>query len=262
MTWRGRIINADITRYQSCVSNLHSMGVLDHIKKGSRRGAVLEIGGGYGGLAHGLGNRVTANATYVVLDLPEMLLFSGGYLIANNPDKKIYVYDPETFTPEFVREGIKQFDYALLPNYKVSELAALRDLKLVINMQSFQEMTPAQIREYLTFAAEQLDGFLYSDNVDCHPYNDELKGSSVSQELFEKFLILPPPVFYDGRPTAGQPWYYRAYLGVPRVPGRQFPPLPATAKMRVISGGEPMALEFGGMDLSTLSDNSSAERRR
>ena len=90
VNYRGRIINYNICRYQSCISNLYSMGVLSFLEQ-QERSLVLEIGGGYGGIAHALGN-VLRKSTYIIMDLPEMLLFSGGYLIVNNPASRIYIY--------------------------------------------------------------------------------------------------------------------------------------------------------------------------
>jgi hypothetical protein len=245
--WRGRVLNGDVIRYQSCVSVLQTMGILDELRGRSSRSLVMEIGGGFGGLAHGLGGILGGQSTYVVLDLAEMLLFSGGYLITNHPDKKIYVYDPETFTPEFLRAQIHEYDYVLLPNYLLPRLSALPRLDLMINMQSFQEMTPAQIRAYLALAEEKLDGFLYSDNVDRHPHNADLQDTTISRELGERFLMLPPPSFYDARPRSKSPWYYRSYLCLPRGQRQRLERLPATAVMRVCPGGEPLTLEFGGI---------------
>jgi hypothetical protein len=200
--YQGKIINQDINRYQSCISNLYSTGVLDKLEGE----LVMEIGGGYGGLAHQIGG--ITKCTYIIMDLPEMLLFSGGFLIVNNPGKKIYVYDKEIFTAEFIATGIYEWDYVLLPNYILKELYALKKIGLLINMQSFQEMTGIQVNEYLKFAKLKLDGVLYSDNMDRHPFNKEL--ISVTELLSEYFNLLPSPSFYDfGK---DDPWFYKIYI--------------------------------------------------
>lgn len=205
--YKGRIINQDIARYQTCISNLYSTGILSKLKDT----LTVEIGGGYGGLAHYLGN--ITKGTYIIVDLPEMLLFSGGFLIVNNPDKRIYIYDEATFTKEFMEKDIYYWDYVLLPNYILNDLYALRSIGLFVNMQSFQEMTIDQVSNYLRFAKAKLDGVLYSDNVDRHPHNEEL--DSVGAFLSAYFELFPSQSFYDfGK---DDPWLYKIFMSSTQV---------------------------------------------
>ncbi len=216
--YRGRLINIDICRYQSCISNLYSMGILDMLSRGSYKKIVVEIGAGYGGLAHQLGKIMGNKCTYIILDLPEILLFSGGYLIVNNPEKSIYVYNKETFTPEFIAGGMYEYDYVLLPNYVLKDLYAMPEVSLMINMQSFQEMTREQINEYLEFAHNRLLGYLYSDNMDKHPFNDGLGTDTITSLLAERFRLFPPPEYYKkiiGHDRVGlYSWQYKPYVGI------------------------------------------------
>ena len=217
VNYRERIINQDICRYQRCISQLYSMGILELLSKGDNKKLIVEIGASYGGLAHQFGNILPSNCTYVILDLPEMLLFSGGYLMVNNPKKNIYVYEKDTFTAEFLTHGIYEYDYVLLPNYVLRDLYTLPEINLMINMQSFQEMSKKQIDEYLEFGYAKLSGYIYSDNIDCHPSNDDLTPDSVTGLLAERFHLFPPPEFYHRVVGYGTPWlrmwFYKSYVG-------------------------------------------------
>ena len=197
VNYRGKIINYNICRYQSCISNLYSMGVLLFLEQ-QERSLVLEIGGGYGGIAHALGN-VLRKSTYIILDLPEMLLFSGGYLIVNNPASRIYMYTKDTFTHQFLSKDIYSYDYVLLPNYVLKDLYNIANIDLMINMQSFQEMSKEQINEYLQFVSSRLSGYIYSDNMDVHPYNNTLFPATVTKLLSGYFNLFPTLDFYEDK---------------------------------------------------------------
>ncbi len=222
VNFRGRMINRSISRFQSCISNLYRMGIMTALDANPQRNLIVEIGAGYGGLAHGFAATLKPH-TYVIVDLPETLLFSGTYLTINNPNKKIYIYEKETFTPEFIRKGIFDYDFVLLPHFVTSELFALPIINLFINMMSFQEMSPDQIQGYLKLA-EAKAVYLYSDNVDRHPFNRDLGESTVSDLLAKHFELFPSREFYDKKvPGSRAAWFFRGYLGVPRGKKLEFP---------------------------------------
>lgn len=195
INYKGKIINNTIVRYQKCVSNLYKMGVLSVLSESKNKICIVEIGGGYGGLIHHLSKIFDNKSTCVIIDFPEMFLFSGSYLIVNNPDKNIYVYNGETFNADFIKNRLFEFDYVLLPNYILPELYALPEISLMINLLSFLEMTERQITEYLHFAKSKLKGYLYSDNQDRHPYNAE--EINVSKLLENFFWLFPSVKFYE-----------------------------------------------------------------
>jgi hypothetical protein len=205
VTWKGKVVNHDIARYQSCVTNLYEMGVLRELSANKTKNLVLEVGGGYGGLAHHLGRILAANSTYVIMDLPEMLLFAGAYLIVNNPDKDIYVYEESTFGHGFLSGGVYDYDYVLLPNYVLKDLYSLPEINLMVNMLSFQEMTREQVGEYLEFGRKKLSGCLYSSNYDIPP-KGALHPDTVSTLLSEYFDLFPPPGFYEKYMTDIRDW--------------------------------------------------------
>ncbi len=165
----GRLVSWDIIRFQRAFSALYRQGVFREVEALGRRRHLLEIGGGYGGMAHHLVETL-GNTTYVIVDLPETLVFSASYLALHNPGKKIYLYAKDTFAD--VIAGVDSYDFILVPNYVLKQLSHLR-FDLAINIASLQEMRRAQAEEYLDFIKERVSVF-YSDNQDHQPANAEL----------------------------------------------------------------------------------------
>ena len=182
-----RFISLDIARLQRAVSTLYRHGVFSGLPSGGgERAYVLEIGGGYGSLAHHLSN-IIRNVTYFIVDLPETLLFSASYLSLLNPQKKIYLYDSSDF-PALVESGdLSRYDFVLIPNYKLRSLSRLR-FNLAINIASLQEMRTVQAEEYLDFIRETCEGIFYSWNEDRQSRNQEM--SNVSELLSKRFELL------------------------------------------------------------------------
>ena len=74
---------------------------------------VVEIGGGFGGLAYHL-LRCRPDVTYIGLDLPEYLLIQSYYLSCTFPDKRILVYQADG--PAIDAATLDGYDVLLLPN--------------------------------------------------------------------------------------------------------------------------------------------------
>lgn len=163
-----QIVNNTIARLQRSVNTFVSEDVFGEIESAPGRHFILEIGGGYGCLPYHM-NRMLPNTTYVILDLPETLLFSGTYLSIGLPEKKIYRHHAGAgpLTPE----RASGFDFLLVPNYALSLLDPLQ-FDLAINIASFQEMTPAQLSEYLAFLHRHAR-VLYSMNQRVQDKNAE-----------------------------------------------------------------------------------------
>lgn len=181
----GKTVSHDILRFQHIVNTFYRHGIIyPRADNDQKRKLVLEIGAGYGGLAHHLSD-ILGNVTYVIVDLPETLLFSASYLSLHNPDKRIYVYSDSNFA-EFVRSGdFNSYDFVLIPNYRLDELRHLQ-FDLAINIASLQEMRPDQVNTYLGFIAETCRGVFYSWNQDSHPKNTELGNlSEMIRAMFE-----------------------------------------------------------------------------
>ncbi len=164
-----RFVSADIARFQRSISTLSRKGVLSELTSSGSPARVIEIGGGYGGFALHL-SRILKSCRYVIVDLPETLLFSAAYLTLQAPQKRIYLYDPADGLDARTHAG---FDFVLLPDYRLEILqGSLFDL--AINIASMQEMRVDQVERYLDFLRAACRGKFYSCNRDRQNRNDEL----------------------------------------------------------------------------------------
>lgn len=200
----GRIVNGSVVRFQLCASYLYHSGIARALSEERSKCAVVEVGGGYGGMAHGLFHAFRQNICCVMVDFPEMLLFQIPFIMINNPGCRCYVYDEATFTPEFIRNQLGEYDFVFLPNFALPALRKMPRIKLLLNLISFQEMTPEQVEEYLDFAQNCTEFGLYSDNYDCHPYNTSGLGS-ITDRLETRFRLSPDPrSYWDQRSPRGK----------------------------------------------------------
>ena len=219
VNYKGHIVNFNIARFQGYIRDLYRAGALDFVEKAEDKQLIVEIGGGYGGLAHNLGTILDKKATYLIIDLPELFMFQGAFLAVNNPEKSIYVYDNETFNSEFLAKQIYDYDFVLAPNYMLDKLNEIKEIAIFMNMHSFQEMSEKQVQEYVDFARDRVTYCIFSDNFSGrHPYN-RTDLTSVSAILEASFDLYPSPKYYDDLyqddDPSGYP-RYRRYVGFPK----------------------------------------------
>jgi glycosyltransferase involved in cell wall biosynthesis len=117
----------------------------------------------------------------VLVDFPELFLFSATYLAAHFPDARLHFAGSAA---ELASDSWRDSDFVFVPETLADSLAAM-PLDLVVNMVSFQEMTESQVRRYARLAAQARCPLLYSLNRDRSPYNSEI--ASVSEVLGEYF---------------------------------------------------------------------------
>ncbi|HSB73562.1 MAG TPA: putative sugar O-methyltransferase [Candidatus Methylomirabilis sp.] len=165
----GRIANYDAYVYLERLLLLYEAGLLnpDDPRSLLRRGDVriLEIGGGYGGLAYFL-KQVLPQARYAIVDLPESLLFSGVYLSVLFQKEANILLAPDS-PPEAPDASGPGFTF--VPNHlfpRLREAGSRYDL--VINTLSMSEMEEAQVREYCRSLREMLteQGVFFEQNQD------------------------------------------------------------------------------------------------
>jgi putative sugar O-methyltransferase len=149
-------INSGILRYAVVLADLHGAALLS--RKGPRR--VLELGGGYGGLAL-MALQFNPELAYTMCDLEESLFVQGVFLTVHLGADRVH---PVRTAAELAdpRPG----HVYLLPQNRADELTRLR-FDLAINQQSMQEMTTAQVERYCEILAKCADRF-YSCNRKSH----------------------------------------------------------------------------------------------
>lgn len=208
----GRLITEDVVHYQKVVTTLFQANAFAAPAAAGSRRLFFEIGGGYGGLAHQIMRAIGDDVTYVIIDLPEMLFWSAVFLRLNNPGRRIYLYDRETFSADTLTQALAENSFVLLPNYRLPDLDAFPAIDLALNRLSMQEMTDAQVHGYCAFLARRLTGCFYSENYPRHPYNREL-----TADLYDFYVQYFHTVPREKIPTdPNNPYDMQVYLLTPR----------------------------------------------
>jgi putative sugar O-methyltransferase len=171
----GGLYNLDTLKFYECLIALQKAGLLDDLTaEQNDRKIVIEIGGGWGGFAYQF-KILFPEITYVIIDLPQAFLFSAVYLKTLFPAAKTFIHGDQPATSWI--DDPKANDFIFLPHYLIENLK-LDDIFLVINMVSFQEMTSAQVDNYVYKAAQLGCPNLYSLNRDRSPHNPQLNAVS------------------------------------------------------------------------------------
>lgn len=120
---------------------------------------ICEIGGGSGRVAY-WSRRFGLNS-YTLLDLPHINVVQGYYALKSLPGDEVVLYGEQP-------AGAAAARLQILPAHAVSELQGpLFDL--VLNQDSFPEMNPATVADYLRWIARCCDGRLMSINHESKP---------------------------------------------------------------------------------------------
>ena len=169
------LYNVDTLKFFEVLVGMKQSGVLAPFQAGGARRLVWEIGGGWGGFAYQF-KTLFPNTTYVIVDFPELFLYSATYLGTVLPGARMCCWDGAT---DVFAEWAKT-DFIFVPNTAVDALRSVRP-DLLVNLVSFQEMTDAQVDAYTRLAADIGCPVLYSLNRERSVYNREIV--SVSQVL-------------------------------------------------------------------------------
>jgi putative sugar O-methyltransferase len=110
-----------------------------------RSPVVLEIGGGFGGLAYQILKRAPATK-YIGFDLPENALVQAYYLSCAFPRARILIYDDAVTTLD--ASLLDAYDAVLLPNFMLPRMAS-DSADLIVNSRSLSEMSAETIADYL-----------------------------------------------------------------------------------------------------------------
>ncbi len=143
----GTIVSDDTQSYQERLCLMYENGLIDLLDRRLAERSplrVVEIGGGYGGLAYHLMNAFERKLRYAIVDIPESLAFAGIYLSTLFPElDNVFVGESGPIelpdTPGFT--FIANMDHGRL-NLGGS------DADLALNTLSLSEMSDAQIEDY------------------------------------------------------------------------------------------------------------------
>ena len=81
----GNLVNIDTLKYYEALLAMKKGGLLKRLE-GNGRKIVIEIGGGWGGFVYVL-KKLFPDIIYVIVDLPQTLLFSSVYLMSLFPNQ-------------------------------------------------------------------------------------------------------------------------------------------------------------------------------
>jgi hypothetical protein len=172
----GGLINIDTLKFYEVFIALKKAGLIDRFRDQSERISIIEIGAGWGGFAYQF-KTLFPEVNYIIIDLPQTMLFSGTYLKTVFPNSKMIMIENK------VPPRLQDYDFVFIPHFLQNNLT-LTNFNAVINMVSFQEMTSSQVEEYVQMAVRLKSDFLYSLNRDRSHHNNEL--STVSS-ILKKF---------------------------------------------------------------------------
>jgi hypothetical protein len=153
------------------------------------RRVFVEIGAGYGSFALDA-TQALGDCAYVIVDLPETILYSAIYLGIHRPDARIYLYAPgDDIAAELAK--IDAYDLAFVPNYQATALECLPHVDVGFNAVSFPEMGQSNTREYVSLIAPKLRRFFMSINHCYFRQDDADPLIGVNDILAERMNVFP-----------------------------------------------------------------------
>jgi putative sugar O-methyltransferase len=180
----GSLVNEAVLRWQELIGALFRCKLLQRLVP-LERPVILDIGGGYGALAYHL-HGIFESALYIIVDIPETLLYSASYLtLIYGADRVALWAEPSAHPPDRITNAA----FLCVPNYCLNSLSNLW-FDLSLNIESFQEMTASQITDYAEFLRSRTH-WLVSDNRDRQEKNPGQV--CVSKLLRQRFDLQPLP---------------------------------------------------------------------
>lgn len=167
-----RIVSWDTCVYQERMALLHETGVLHELKERQRaRGSsgqpvrIIEIGGGYGGLAYHL-KKYLPGVQYFIIDIPESLIFSSMYLsVLFKKEKNVCLRcEDEPRSLQQRRPG-----FTFVPNFLFDKVTGSGvQFDLALNTLSMSEMASEQVHYYCEGIKKLLapNGVFFEQNQD------------------------------------------------------------------------------------------------
>jgi putative sugar O-methyltransferase len=190
--FKGRIVNSDIVKEQACIRNLYNLGLIDVTRDTDK--VLLELGPGYGQLTFQLSRMLGDTCCFVCVDYPETLFWSATFLAVNTDPSRIFIWTGADGTTDLTALS-KQYRFIMVPNFALASLGDSRVFDLVINQNSFQEMTEDQVDYYAKYFSRTTRGWLYSYNASKQFMNFELR-RYVHEVLGEYFVGGPDDAHY------------------------------------------------------------------
>ncbi|OGR33841.1 MAG: hypothetical protein A2091_02565 [Desulfuromonadales bacterium GWD2_61_12] len=121
----------------------YSVAIARYLKDVCRHKIVMEVGGGFGGMAYYL-LRDNLDITYVDFDLPENMALTAYYLMTAFTDKKILLYGEASL----VDVNLNDYAAVIMPNFEIQNMHKLSS-DIAFNSYSLAEMSKETIEKYI-----------------------------------------------------------------------------------------------------------------
>jgi putative sugar O-methyltransferase len=121
---------------------------------------VVDLGSGWGRIGYAL-KRINPKITYVVLDLPEILMISMTILPRMLPAESVAMYPEVQGRPQLTREILASRGLWFAGSQDLLRIAD-RAIDVFINVASFQEMKLSQVRTYFDLIDTKVSGTFYT----------------------------------------------------------------------------------------------------
>jgi len=131
---------------------------INQLLKSTDKNGVVELGGGFGGLAYYL-LRDSSGTTYIDFDLPEALALASYYLIKALPDCRITLYGEAEFTGSIAANS----RIFMMPSFEITKVPT-KSIGVSFNSYSLAEMSPSAIRTYIAEITRITSGFFLHVN--------------------------------------------------------------------------------------------------
>lgn len=119
---------------------------------------VLELGGGFGGLAYYL-LRDHPQVTYVDFDLPEATALASYYLMKSLPNVPVWLYGEVEMSPA----ALQKAGCILMPSFEILNMQS-KSAAVSFNSYSLAEMSPATVHAYLDEIGRVTNGYFLHVN--------------------------------------------------------------------------------------------------
>jgi putative sugar O-methyltransferase len=124
---------------------------------------VVDLGAGWGRIGYVL-KSVNPNLVYVICDLPETLMISSTYLPRVLPCETFCTYLQNREIREFTREVLFEGGTRFLGPQDLERFSD-KSIDFLINVASFQEMTPSQVDAYFNVIDRKVKGIFYTQQL-------------------------------------------------------------------------------------------------
>jgi putative sugar O-methyltransferase len=153
----GVTIDGTLVQARAAYQHYSAYRVADRLSSG--RATVVEIGGGFGGMAYYLlrNRRMT---TYIDFDLPESLALTAYYLMKAFPQLRFLLYGEAQLSPQV----LSSYDVVLMPLWEMESLGS-ESADVVFSSHAISDISAKAMGAYLDVIARIVKGcFIYIGN--------------------------------------------------------------------------------------------------